>query len=111
MTTETPESVAAGVEPDRLDMGLLAKTVGLTSAALIVVAVVLTFWFRVWVDAEREVKAASAIYPEMIENRLEAQRLLESYGVVDAESDTYRIPVDRAVQLMLEETVSTENRE
>ena len=104
MTSQIQDSVDAGVEPDQLDFGALVKITGVTSAALLVIAIVLTFWFRIWIDTEREVKAANAVYPEMIENRLAAQRLMESYGVVDAENNAYRIPVDRAMQLMLEES-------
>ena len=105
MTMQPIDPATEGVEPDEIDFGSLIKTVVATGAILLIVAIVMPFWFRMWVDAERQEKAASAAYPALLENQFEARLQLERYGVVDADQGVYRIPVDRAIQLMLEEAV------
>ena len=45
-------------------------------------------------------------YPALVEARIAGQELLTQYGVADAEAGRFRIPVDRAIDLMVNEAAA-----
>ncbi len=88
------EGVGAG-----LIMGFIFVCVGL-------VAVVV--WVGInWAESEaqqaQEAAAMDLNYPELRQAELAAARLLNQYEVIDAGQGRYRIPIDRAVDLMVRE--------
>lgn len=60
-----------------------------------------------WVGSEvqqaQEAAAADLNYPELRQAELTAARQLNQYEVIDAAQGRYRIPIDRAIDLMVRE--------
>ena len=60
-----------------------------------------------WAEAEtqkaRDAASADLNYPELRQVKLDAARLLNHYDVIDAAQGRYRIPIDRAIELMVRE--------
>ncbi len=62
-----------------------------------------TSWFKSVADQAYEDASSNLDYPELRQMELSAARLLNQYEVVDAAQGVYRIPVDRALDLIVEE--------
>lgn len=94
------------VEDDNLPT---AKLIFGFAAVLIFVAVVVTgvvSWINAtYVVAEAEV-SGDMVSPIRRNADAEATRLLQQYQVVDQDAGVYRIPIDRATQLILEENAA-----
>jgi len=100
------EHADAGIEEEGVSaLRILGMTVvgSLILAALVLVAVQL---------ARTEFRAAGAEaveitgYPALVEARIAGQEKLTQYGVADAEAGRFRIPVDRAIDLMVNEAAA-----
>ena len=104
--TEVVEAADEGVEPENFATGAFLKVLVITIVSLVVVVLVMGVWVRVWFQDEAVAQAASARAPLLQEAETEAARLLGSYGIVDAENEIYRIPIDRAMELMVEEELT-----
>jgi len=92
------------VQPDEanLEASRLFHIIWLIVALLVVISitlVVLTHW---QIQKDAEAAAAAARYPLREETEAHARQLLEGYGVVDAEQGVYRVPIDRAMEEIVE---------
>ena len=95
-----------GVEPEGIHVGPILRTTFVT--ALIVVELVLT-GYEVGQHAFREAIAeATAMtgYPDLQSATEAGLAKIDQYGVVSAEEGRYRIPIDRAIDLMVNEAAA-----
>jgi hypothetical protein len=98
------EAVAAGVEPEEMNSGLLVQVV-LGVAAIVVILVVVVFQIM---NLEVQTVQAQLAEGVGVEARAEVElagaQKLTRYALIDAETGTYQIPIDRAMELMASET-------
>ena len=80
-------------------MGISASII-----AVVLVAVAILFgWFGQISQSQERAAAGQMQYREIQQAEMEAARQLEQYGTVDEEAGTYRIPIDRAMDLIATE--------
>lgn len=100
---ESKHSVSLGATPDSLDykklFGLFFAGIFLT-VVLIIIAVNL---FNYYAFKQSQNAAESAVFYELQDIKNRDHEILTTFGVVDAETGTYRVPVDSAVTLVLED--------
>ena len=92
---------AMGVEGEGVNAGLI---LGIATVTMVIVVAVVAIAFSLAVNKELELRdsaAAAAQYPERVELDAEALQQLSSYGAVG--DGTYRMPIDRAISLMVDE--------
>lgn len=71
---------------------------------VILVAVIIIFgWFEQVTQNTEATAAEQQTYRQIQQAELEATQQLQQYGVVDEEEGVYRIPIDRAMELMATE--------
>ncbi len=104
--TETPpaEAELPAVQPDEanLQAPYLFRLVWGTVALVVIIVIMLVVAARWQMQKSAEAAAASLRYPLREETEAHARQLLEGYGVVDAEQGIYRIPIDRAMEEVVE---------
>ena len=61
-------------------------------------------WFESVADQAHQEAAASSTYPELRQVELAATQLLNQYEVINADQGVYRIPIDRAIDLIIDES-------
>jgi len=87
--------------------GVAASQIMAISASIITVVLVAVFILFGWfgqVSQNQEAEAAQAqMYSQIRQAELEAEQQLQQYGVVDGEEGAYRIPIDRAMDLIATE--------
>lgn len=87
--------------------GVAASQIMAISASIIfvvLVAIVILFgWFGQVSQNQQAAAAQQQTYPQIRQAELEAEQQLQQYGVVDGEEGTYRIPIDRAMDLIATE--------
>ena len=87
-----------------------AQVLGFVLAILAVIGMAIAFIFVILSEQVRGVEDAFANevnYVELREAEAEADRLLEQYSVLDEDEGIYRIPIDRAMELMANEAYTT----
>ena len=95
-------------EPESVDSGIILGVV-LATAVVVVGLVILGFTiFNVYSRKTAEELVAQTTYPEIRDIRAAATGELNQSGVVDAENEIYRIPIDRAMSLMVEQQYTAE---
>ncbi len=92
-----------GVEKESVDTSLLFGII-LGTVAIVITLVIIAFMItdvksRQFVSEN----VSSTDYPELREVRAAAASQLTQYDVVNAESNSFRIPIDRAIDLMANE--------
>lgn len=95
---------ADGVEPEGINAGPIFGSIVIS---LLVIAVLVGGgygWFKASAQEAQAAAADRASYPELRQVELEATQLLNKYEVVNAATGTYRIPIDRAMDLIVEES-------
>ena len=98
-----------GVEHEGVEAGQILGITLAIAASIVMIVIVLFQWTRI-VEMETRVEAAGISgYPELHQNELEAQRMIREYGVVDGEAGVYRVPVERAMELMVQEAREAED--
>jgi len=112
MTTEADfhEHADPGVEPEGVHaLSILSMTV---VGAVILVAVVVVGIQLAKAEFRRAIVESTTVsgYPALQQNRIDAQEKLTQYGVADVEAGRYRIPIDRAVDLMVNEAARDGDR-
>ena len=92
-----------GVEKESIDAKLIFGIVaGVT--VIVVGLVILAFTITGVTSQELRAQAVAEVdYPELREANAAAAARLMGYDVVDAESGTFRIPIERAIDLMVNE--------
>ena len=92
-----------GVEDDHIQSGTFRMVIGIL--VILVVAVAFTVqWVRVEGQRARLANAEWEGPTAIREARAEATRLLTTYEVVDEDAGTYRIPIERAMELEVEDS-------
>ena len=103
--TEGHESHQAlvGVEKEAVNVGMV---LGVVFGTVIIVSSLVTFAFTMAEVTSRETLArinAQADYPELREVRADASTRLAQYNIVNAQEETYQIPIDQAINLIVNE--------
>lgn len=102
--TYEEEEAELGVEHEGVEAGQILGLTLAIAAALALSIVALFQYFNITAQTTRNAAAGISGYPELRENRFESMRKLSEYGVLAGESDRYRIPIERAMELMANET-------
>lgn len=104
MVQPTATAVAAGVEPEDMDAGLLVRIVVGVALIIVVIVIVVFQVMNLGVQTVESQMADGVGRKTLTEIELSAARKLTRYAVVDAETATYQIPIERAMELMAGET-------
>lgn len=92
-----------GVEKESVDTSLLFGII-LGTVVIVITLVIIAFTITDVKSRQYVSESVAAIdYPELREVRAAAASQLTQYGVVDAEGTSFRIPIDRAIDLMANE--------
>lgn len=102
------EASEFGVEHEGIEAGQILGFTLATAVALGLAIFTLFQYVHIVSGDTRFTAAGTSGYPELREAELEATRQLTQYGVVDAEENVYRIPIDRAIELMANEARQSE---
>lgn len=97
------EEVELGVEHEGVEAGQILGVVVATAVVLAVAIFVLFQYMDITAEAARVEATGRSGYPELRESRLHAVERLTQYGAVEGEAERYRIPIDRAMELMADE--------
>ena len=92
-----------GVEKESINISLIF---GIVVGTVVIVIALITVGFTATEYTTRNWVAQSAAeidYPELREVRAAAASKLDQYGVVDADAATYQIPIDQAINLIVNE--------
>jgi hypothetical protein len=101
-----PAKSSAGYETTDIDLKTIAK---ITVAGLIILLIIIVLtWNYFTYSKEREVynqvlKQENPVLQELI---TEANQQLYSYGIVDKEKGIYHIPIERAMELVIQEAAA-----
>ncbi len=97
------EVIELGFNPEQFSAMPILRTLYIMFLTVAVV-VVLTFW---WIKVERQSAidelSLTSEPRELRQTEAEADRKLTQYGEIDEENGVYRVPIDRAMELMAEE--------
>lgn len=98
-------AIAAGVEPEEMDAGGIGGVVLAVTALVVVIVVAVFQMVNLEVqDVRREVAAAATDVSGLAQLRVAATAKLSQYEPLTATPGKYRIPIDRAMELMANET-------
>ena len=92
-----------GVEKESINVGLV---MGIVLGTVVIVSGLVAFAFtvtEVTVRETSEILISQTEYPELREVRAAAANRLTQYNVVNADAETYQIPIDQAINLMANE--------
>ncbi len=92
------------VEREGLEAGRIGAFVSVVLILLVLVVLAATRWFVSVSDTAHALVAAEATYPELRRVELDAEQLLSRYEVIDRAQGIYRIPVERAMDVLLRES-------
>lgn len=91
------------VQQEGLSTSAVFKTAGAIAGSLVVIVILLLQWVNLQFQEADAAAADVVAYPEIEDAELQASQLLTQYGVVDAEQGLYRIPIETAMQLMVDQ--------
>lgn len=94
---------AFGVEPENVDASPVIMAAIIGTLVVITIVIMIFQWSKQEFAYARAEATEMTGYPELRENRLNAERQLSQYDVLDAEQGVYRIPIDRAIDLMAQQ--------
>lgn len=97
------EEIKLGVEHEGVESGQIIGLVLAVAVALVFSIFGLVKYFNITAEEVRYEVAGLSGYPELRENRLQASQRLTQYGAAEGEENRYRIPIDRAIELMANE--------
>jgi len=92
-----------GVEHEGVEAGQILGIALALAASVVMIVIVLFQWTRVVEMETRSAVVGISGYPELTRIEQEAERRLGEYAVVDEEAGIYQIPIDRAMDLLVEE--------
>lgn len=104
------DAEGVGVESESINPWTILRAV---MAVLVFVTVAIILLFQLTERQFRATQTAAAEvtgYPQLRETEVNAARLLTQYEVVDDAAGVYRIPIDRAMRLMVNETIQDRGR-
>ena len=91
------------IEPENIPAGQILGLGLVVIVAIIAIAVTMFVAGPMTANSVGYEYAEGARYPELEVNEAAAVDRLTNYGIVDATAERYRIPIDRAMDLMVEE--------
>ena len=100
---ETPQH--GGVDYEKKDVNILRLGLAFILAVIVVVAVVVAVKEVFLFESEDQIEAV-VLKPQSVtlrELRANEDKELSTYAVIDSTTGTYRIPIDRAMELMADE--------
>lgn len=100
---ESKESVQIGASPDTFDY---KKLFGLFLAGILLVVALVLFamtYFNYLTFKQTQEAAESAVYYQLETLRANDAEVLNNFGVVDSDAGIYRVPVDSAATLVVED--------
>lgn len=102
-TDYVKNSINYGVTPDDLDY---KKLFGLTAIGIIIIVALVIFakvLFDYYAFTSSQEAATNAVFYNIEELRAKDNELLTTFEVIDAENGVFRVPVDSAITLVLED--------
>lgn len=96
-----PGSLAVGVEPEGIDTAPLIRAAVIMALMVIVAVLVLFSWSNLEYQAARQAAVTESGYPALREVEAAAAGKLTRYAAND--DGTYRMPVDRAIDRLVDE--------
>lgn len=93
----------AEAEPDNTNVAMLGFLVAITTAVLVVTVWGLDIYFKRETEDLKQSRLWSVENPDKTQLRAREQEWLTGFGVVDAEREVYRVPIDRAMNLLVRE--------
>lgn len=97
------EEARMGVAHEGVEAGQILGIALAIAVAIVMMILVLFQWTRIVEMETRTSSARVARNPELLQSEMEARRMLQEYGVVDPDAAVYRIPIDRAMELIVQE--------
>jgi hypothetical protein len=88
------------------------KVIAMTLVAFVFMMLFVTvviFWIKMAGVARHSELAAQADSIELRESNLNAERILGQYGILNEEEGVYRIPIDQAMKLVVQESSKERN--
>ncbi len=95
------------VEDENIETGAIFRIFGVVVAFVIVLAVIGVQLAKMTTITMRAEATQVSGHPELREVRATAAQQLSQYGVVDAEAGVYRIPIDTAIDLIVNESMQS----
>ncbi len=102
------EQVRLGVEHDRVEAGQIVGIMLAVAVAVITAVIILFQWTSIRSEAARQAAVQTVQYRELREVNAAATRKLTQYELIDPEAGIYRIPIERAMDLMVNEAYQSE---
>ena len=97
------ESLSIGATPDKLNYkSLFGWFLAGTLTVVLFIYIAMTM-FRYFSFQQSQQSAETAVFYELEDLRAKHKETLTTFGVVDEEAGVYRVPVDSAVTLVLED--------
>ena len=84
--------------------------IGLSVILVVLLIVILVFLIDYFVDTKEQMIYEAQLQPESVDLKIlmdAGQEELTSFKILDAERGVYRIPIDRAMELLVKETSTT----
>ena len=102
------EEERLGVEHEGIEAGQIMGIAGGVIVAIILIIITLLMVVDLEAAEQREAVMDASRYPELQETEAQAMEKLHQYGVVEGEEGVYRIPIDRAMQIIANEAYQEE---
>lgn len=99
-----------GVAHEGIEAGQIIAIALAILVSLGIIAVIVMQWTSIVAIEVQRASVGMSGYPELRENKAEAVRLLNQYDVVEGEPGQYRIPIERAIDLMVNEAYGEQGR-
>lgn len=104
------QEAAMGVEHEGIPAGQIMGIALAVSVSLVLIIVVLIQYVNISAQDVRHAVVGMSGYPEVREHNLAATQRLSGYGTVEGQPGVYRIPIDRAIELMANEAYQAQGR-
>ncbi len=104
-------SALEGVEKEFINVGFV---MGIVLGTVVIVAGLVLFGFTMTEVTSRDIRTrvlSETAYPDIREARAAAAGRLNQYAVVDTAAGIYRIPIDRAIDLLVNEQYQNQQAE
>jgi hypothetical protein len=92
-----------GVAYEGIPVGQILAISGSILVVIAVISIFLFYWTSIRGQAMRDASVNPSGYTELQETEIEAARELNQYDVIDEQDGVYRIPIDRAMDIMANE--------
>ena len=99
-----------GVEHEGIEAGQIMGIAGGVLLAIILMIITLLMAVDLEATEQREAVVDASRYPDLQETEAQAMERLNQYGVVEGEEGVYRIPIDRAMQIIANEAYQEEGQ-